>query len=98
MVEKYPFPVSYHGKYYKRTGSTIQELTGIELDKMILEAKDLGQMGDTVGLIPLAAGCLAAFISVFFALAFLMKIIRKGQLEWFAAYLIPAGILGMIFF
>ena len=36
VVEKYPFPVSYHGKYYKRTGSTIQELTGIELDKMIL--------------------------------------------------------------
>ena len=36
VVEKYPFPVSYHGKYYKRTGSTIQELSGIELDKMIL--------------------------------------------------------------
>ena len=35
-VEKYPFPVSYHGKYYKRTGSTIQELSGVELDKMIL--------------------------------------------------------------
>ncbi len=35
-VEKYPFPVSYHGKYYKRSGSTLQELTGVELDKMIL--------------------------------------------------------------
>ena len=38
------------------------------------------------------------FISGFFALAFLMKIIRKGKLEWFAAYLIPVGILGMLFF
>lgn len=35
-VEKYPFPVSYHGKYYKRTGSTMQEVSGVELDKMIL--------------------------------------------------------------
>lgn len=35
-VEKYLFPVNYHGKYYKRTGSTIKELSGIELDKMIL--------------------------------------------------------------
>lgn len=68
------------------------------LGAFVLEAKDLGQMGDTVGLIPLVAGCLAAFISGFFALAFLMKIIRKGKLEWFAAYLIPAGILGIIFF
>lgn len=35
-VDKYPFPVSYHGKYYKRSGSTMQELSGAELDKMIL--------------------------------------------------------------
>lgn len=35
-VEKYPFPVSYHGKYYKRSGSTTQEVVGNELDKMIL--------------------------------------------------------------
>ena len=27
-VEKYPFPVSYHGKYYKRSGSTTQEVVG----------------------------------------------------------------------
>ena len=40
VVEKYPFPVSYHGKYYKRTGSTIQELSGIELDKMILYVQE----------------------------------------------------------
>ena len=36
VVEKYPIPVSYHGKYYKRSGSTTQEVTGYELDKMIL--------------------------------------------------------------
>lgn len=43
-VDKYPFPVSYHGKYYKRAGSTLQELSGVELDKMILSVprSDMG--------------------------------------------------------
>ena len=45
----------------------------------------------------LIAGWLVAFISGYFALAFLMKLIKKGKLEWFACYLIPVGILGMIF-
>lgn len=39
IVEKYPFPVSYHGKYYKRLGSTTQELSGVELDKLILQVQ-----------------------------------------------------------
>lgn len=68
------------------------------LGAFILEAKDLGEMGAVVGIIPLLVGCVTAFIAGFFALAFLMKIIRKGKLEWFAAYLIPLGILGLIFF
>lgn len=45
-VEKYPFPVSYHGKYYKRSGSTLQELSGVELDKMILFAQ--GRTWDSI--------------------------------------------------
>lgn len=43
------------------------------------------------------AGCLAAFVSGYFALFFLMKLIKKGRLEWFAFYLVPLGVLGMIF-
>ena len=43
------------------------------------------------------AGCIAAFITGFISLKLLMKIIRKGKLAWFSAYLIPAGILGLIF-
>ena len=45
-VEKYPFPVSYHGKYYKRSGSTIQELNGAELNKMMLSVQ--GRTWDTI--------------------------------------------------
>ncbi len=45
-VEKSLFPVSYHGKYYKRSGSTTQEVTGFELDKMILSVQ--GRTWDSV--------------------------------------------------
>ena len=42
----HPFPVSYHGKYYKRSGSTTQEVVDNELDKMILAVQ--GRTWDSV--------------------------------------------------
>ena len=35
-VGAYPFPISYHGVYYIRSGSTTQELTGNALDEFML--------------------------------------------------------------
>jgi len=35
-VGAYPFPISYHGVYYIRSGSTTQELTGSALDEFML--------------------------------------------------------------
>lgn len=35
-VGAYPFPISYHGIYYIRSGSTTQELTGNALDEFML--------------------------------------------------------------
>jgi ATP-dependent DNA helicase RecG len=35
-VGSYPFPISYHGVYYIRSGSTTQELTGNALDEFML--------------------------------------------------------------
>ena len=67
------------------------------LGAFVLQLKDLGEMSSTVGLAPVVAGCISAFVAGIFALAVLMKIIRKGKLEWFAAYLIPLGILGLLF-
>ena len=63
----------------------------------ILEVKDLGDVTQTVGILPLIVGCLVAFIVGIFSLKFLMKLINKGKLEYFAFYLIPVGILGLIF-
>jgi ATP-dependent DNA helicase RecG len=35
-VRPYPYPISYHGKYYLRSGATNRELTGPALDDFIL--------------------------------------------------------------
>lgn len=43
-VKQSPMPISYHGKYYKRSGSTIQELKNSELQFFIL--KKLGMSWD----------------------------------------------------
>ena len=67
------------------------------LGAFILELKDLGEVSSSIGAAPVIAGCAAAFAVGYISLTFLMKIIRKGKLHWFAAYLIPLGILGMMF-
>lgn len=40
-VDPYPFPVSYKGKYYLRSGSTLQELKGGVLDKFSLSKQGI---------------------------------------------------------
>ena len=68
------------------------------LGAFVLEAKDLGEVGSQIGLLPVLCGCLAAFAWGYLSLSLLMKLIRRGKLEWFACYLVPLGILGLIFF
>lgn len=67
------------------------------LGAFVLELKDLGEVSTQVGILPLIIGCLCAFVAGFAALKFLMAIIKKGKLEWFAVYLIPVGIAGILF-
>lgn len=67
------------------------------LGAFVLQLDDLDEIGSAVGLAPVVAGCIAAFVAGLFALSVLMKIVRKGKLEWFAIYLIPLGILGLLF-
>ncbi len=68
------------------------------LGAFVLEAKDLGEVSSQIGLLPVLCGCLASFAWGYLSLSLLMKLIKKGKLEWFALYLIPLGILGLIFF
>lgn len=50
-VERYPFAISCDGKYYKRSGSTLRELQGFELQSFFIRAsrKNLGCRSDTGG-------------------------------------------------
>lgn len=46
VVEPYPFPISLRGKYYYRSGSTLQELKGTALAKFLLQRQ--GKKWDAV--------------------------------------------------
>ncbi len=39
IVDKYPAIISYHGKYFYRSGSIMRTITGKELDKAILKSQ-----------------------------------------------------------
>ena len=67
------------------------------LGAFILELKDLGEVSSSIGAAPVIAGCAAAFATGYISLTFLMKMIKKGKLQYFALYLIPLAIFGFIF-
>jgi undecaprenyl-diphosphatase len=61
------------------------------LAAFILELKNADTLTGSVQVLPLALGMLTAFVVGFFALKFLIGLINKGKLGWFALYLIPVG-------
>ncbi len=54
VVEPYPFPISLRGKYYYRSGSTLQELKGAALTKFLLQRQ--GKKWDGVPVPNVTAG------------------------------------------
>ncbi len=52
-VNYYSYPVSFRGKYYKRSGSTLQEINGIELDRILL--KEQNRTWDSIPIIGVTA-------------------------------------------
>ncbi|HQL03997.1 MAG TPA: undecaprenyl-diphosphate phosphatase [Treponemataceae bacterium] len=67
------------------------------LAAFVLELGDLGTMTQAISVQALLLGCIAAFAVGIFALKFLLALIRKGKLEWFAYYLIPLALICFIF-
>ena len=51
----------------------------------------------SIGLLPLAVGFLAAFVSGLFACKVMIALVRKARLSWFALYCAIVGILVLIF-
>ena len=52
--------------------------------------------GSTVGSSALLAGALAAFISGYAACRWMIRLVRRGKLAWFALYCAAAGVLTII--
>ena len=52
---------------------------------------------ESLDLLPLIAGFLAAYISGFLACRWMINIVKKGKLYWFAIYCAIIGIVSIIF-
>ena len=68
------------------------------LAAFILELKSADTLGSHVPVAALAAGMLTAFAVGYLSLKFLLGLIQRGKLGWFAVYLIPAGIALAVYF
>jgi undecaprenyl-diphosphatase len=67
---------------------------GLDLLKMLTGAESFGS---GVGLVPLAVGFVAAFLSGLFACKVMIAIVRKAKLSWFALYCLLVAVAIFIF-
>ncbi len=65
------------------------------LGALVLKLDELPAMAGSVAVPQLVVGSVVAFAAGVGALLALMPLVRKGKLAWFAAYLIPAGLIGL---
>ena len=67
------------------------------LGALVLTLKDAAFLEAHVSPTVMLAGMGAAFATGYFALKLLLKTVRGGHLGWFALYLIPLGVIGIVF-
>ena len=65
------------------------------LGEMLLEIAG-GELTTGVGGVPLAAGFAAAFVTGCAACKFMLEMVKRGKLIWFALYCAAAGIVSII--
>lgn len=65
---------------------------------LLLDLKDAGELMTSISMPVLSIAFLTTLISGFLALWILVKLINSGKFYLFSFYLVPLGILGMIFF
>lgn len=68
------------------------------LGALILELKDADTILNDISAVSIIAGMVTAFVVGYVSLRFLLGLINRGKLGWFAFYLIPAGITLAIYF
>lgn len=86
-------------KHDRKTAGEFSFLLSIPaiLGAFILEAKDLTSLTSEASLLSLLIGCFTSFIVGYISLKFLLSLIQKGKLYYFAFYLVPIAVLGFIF-
>ena len=69
------------------------------LGEAFLELLDLlsGEVVSSLGVLPMVVGFLAAFISGCFACRFMINIVRRQKLIYFAIYCLCAGIFSIVY-
>ena len=50
----------------------------------------------SVGIVPLLLGFVSAFVSGLFACRFMIAIVRKARLKWFALYCVAVGLACLV--
>ena len=66
------------------------------LGALLLQLREAEDLLAQVGALTVAAGVTASFLVGLAALLLLLRLVRRGRLPWFAAYLVPLGIVGLI--
>lgn len=66
------------------------------LGALVLKLKDVGETGLAVDGGAAAVGFVAALVTGFAALVALLPLVRRGRLHWFAFYLVPTGLAGLM--
>jgi len=66
---------------------------------VILKVNDLLKTGiDTSGMLNYVIGALTAFISGYFAIIWLLDVVKKGKLQWFGYYCFTVSAAGIIWY
>lgn len=68
------------------------------LGALILTLRDAAALGSGVGITPVVIGFIASAVVGLFSLVLLLRIVQSGKLHYFAAYLVPLGVFGLIYF
>ena len=67
------------------------------LGKMLLDILSGDMAAMSIGTLPLVAGFVAAFLSGALACKFMIGIVKRGKLIWFALYCLLAGLLCVVY-
>jgi len=68
------------------------------LGALLFEMKDLDILFVSITPLKISAGFISAFITGLLSLLLLLKLARSGKLYFFTFYLVPLGVLGLLFF